>query len=86
MTTSSSRRHDLATDRPLAPDRLRRAWTRAAILFGLILAAGLVLAAGIAPILDGIDASIVIGVGSGLVGAATCFFLVVGFALEFFDA
>ncbi len=85
MTTSTARTSGLAPARFLDAGRLRRAWTRAAVLFALLLAAGLVLAAGVAPTLDGVDAAIVIGVGSGLAGAATSFFLVVGFALDLLD-
>lgn len=56
----------------------RRDLTRAATIFACTAAAGLALAAGVAPLLDGFDRFVVLAIGSGLFTAATTFFLVIG--------
>ena len=66
----------------LAPERQRRAWLRATLLFAFTIAGGLTMAAGIAPRLEGFDRLVVLAVGSGLFAAGTAFFLVIGFLLE----
>ena len=60
----------------------RRHYLRAGLLFACVFAAGMVLAAGVAPRIEGFDRVVMLSVGSALVSAATAFILLASFLIE----
>lgn len=65
----------------LAP-RARRVYLRAGLLFACVFAAGVTLAAVVAPGLQGFDRWVVLSMGSALATAATAFIMLTTFLLD----
>lgn len=65
-----------------AAPRARRAYLRAGLLFACVFAAGVALAAVVAPGLQGFDRWVMLSMGSALASAATAFILLAAFLID----
>ncbi len=82
MTTERASIQQSTSTTPANTSSVQQLHLRAGILFTFVLAAGVVLAAGIAPHLQGFDRWVMLSMGTALVAAATAFILVVTFLVE----